>query len=267
MAKAGKSALGLIAAAIAGGGAVLTVPAAAAPPPTTVLELFTSQGCSECPPADAVFAQYAARPDVLALTFNVDYWDYLGWKDTLASADNSDRQRQYAESRGDGQVYTPQVIIDGHSHVVGSDAKQIDKAISSSSGDLTVPISMSSSDDSITVTVADSPRPDIPHATLWLVMYDPTVSVQVQHGENGGRTLTYSNVVRKLRPVAMWHGAELSVDIPRSEMTRAKASREAVFLQTEDESGLPSQVIGAATIELGPALPPTVAAIPTTPVR
>src|ERR1700704_1739972 len=102
-------------------------PAMSDPPPTTVLELFTSQGCASCPPADALFAQYAKRADVLALTFNVDYWDYLGWKDTLANPDNTDRQRQYATSRGDNQIYTPQLVIDGRTHVIGSDPKQVDK--------------------------------------------------------------------------------------------------------------------------------------------
>ena len=122
--------------------------------PTTVLELFTSQSCSVCPPADVLFAQYAKRPDVLALTFNVDYWDYLGWKDTLANADNTDRQKQYAAARGDMQVYTPQVVVDGRTHVIGSDAKQVDKAITANAGLVSIPLALTASTDAITVTVA-----------------------------------------------------------------------------------------------------------------
>ena len=160
--------------------------------PTTVLELFTSQGCSVCPPADALFAQFAKRPDILALTFNVDYWDYLGWKDTLANADNTDRQKQYAAARGDMQVYTPQVVVDGRTHVIGSDPKQVDKAITANTGLVSIPLTLSSSTDAITVTVASAPRADLPHATLWLVMYNPSVSVTIDRGENGGKTLTYS---------------------------------------------------------------------------
>jgi hypothetical protein len=201
---------------------------------------------------------------VLALTFNVDYWDYLGWKDTLANADNADRQREYAAARGDGQIYTPQVVVDGHSHVIGSDKKQVDKAIAANTGALTIPLTLSSSADAITVTVADSPRTDIPHATLWLVMYSPSISVAVDHGENGGHTLTYTNVVRKLRPIAMWKGQLLSVDIPVSELTHAKAIRGAVILQIDKGDGQLGAVIGAATIDLGQVSAAAVAA-PTPP--
>ena len=97
--------------------------------PVTVIELFTSQGCSSCPTADALLESYADRPDVVALTLPVDYWDYLGWKDTLASPKFSARQRTYAKARGDGRVYTPQVVINGLQHAVGSSATDIDRAI------------------------------------------------------------------------------------------------------------------------------------------
>jgi hypothetical protein len=239
---------------------VLGSPAWAQPTPTTVLELFTSQGCASCPPADSLFAQYAKRPDVLALTFNVDYWDYLGWKDTLANPDNTDRQRRYAAARGDAQVYTPQMVVDGRTHVVGSDPRQIDKAIAAHAGGLSVPLTLSASQDAITVTVADAAKPDLPHATLWLVMYNPTVNVSVERGENGGRMLTYTNVVRKLRPIAMWKGSLLSVDIPLSELSHAKVIRGAVILQVDKGEGRLGSVIGAATIDLKPAVRPATSA-------
>ncbi len=242
-------------------------PASADPPPTTVLELFTSQGCASCPPADALFAQYSKRPDVLALTYNVDYWDYLGWKDTLASPDNSDRQRQYATARGDNQIYTPQLVVDGLTHMVGSDAKLVDKAILANAGTLTVPLTLSSSPDAITVTVADAIKPNMPHATLWLVLFNPSVSVMVDKGENGGKTLTYANVVRKLRPVAMWRGQLMSVDIPMSELTHTKAIRGAVVLQVDKGDGKLGSVIGVATIDLKPPVNPTVAVQPAGPIR
>ena len=100
--------------------------------PRTVIELFTSQGCSSCPPADKLLGQLAGRDDVIALTFPVDYWDYLGWKDTLASPAYSARQRAYARARGDGQVYTPQVVIDGAYHAVGSRPWETEKTIAKS---------------------------------------------------------------------------------------------------------------------------------------
>ena len=107
------------------------------PAPKTVLELFTSQGCDTCPPADSVLASFASRPDVIALSLPVDIWDYLGWKDTLASEKNSERQKAYARSRGDGAIYTPQVVVNGMMGVNGSDAGAINAAIKETDEKLT----------------------------------------------------------------------------------------------------------------------------------
>ena len=123
-----------------------------------VLELFTSQGCNSCPPADAILGEYAKNGDILALSFPVDYWDYLGWKDTLASHENTVRQKAYAEARGDRQVYTPQVIVNGATHVVGSNRQQIEAALNTSKP-LPVPITMTAGTDSTTVTVGAQPTP------------------------------------------------------------------------------------------------------------
>ena len=211
-----------------------------------VVELFTSQGCSSCPPADKLFGQLADRPDLLTLSFNVDYWDYLGWKDTLASPENSQRQRDYAAARGDGQVYTPQAVIDGIFHATGSNDGAIEAAIARA-GPLKVPIELASTGDSVTVNIGSATG--YPHATLWLVIYDRTVTVPIGRGENTGRTITYSNVVRKLRPVAMWKGEAMSVDLPKSEMELAKATRCAILLQVELPGGLPGPILGAAQID------------------
>jgi len=220
---------------------------AAAAPTKAVLELFTSQGCSSCPPADRLIAGYAKRADVLALSFPVDYWDYLGWKDTLASHDNSERQREYASARGDGEVYTPQMVVNGREHVVGSDDKAIEAAIARNAAGLTVPISITQTPDANTVSIGAATDPKVTKGTIWLVMYDPAVTVPIERGENSGKTVTYSNVVRKLRPIAMWKGEAMSIDLPRSEMNQAKVSRCAVLLQTEVGNGLPGPIVGAAT--------------------
>ncbi len=218
-----------------------------------VVELFTSQGCSSCPPADKLLGQIAARKDLLALSYNVDYWDYLGWKDTLASPDNSERQRNYAQARGDGQVYTPQVVVDGRTHAVGSNAAQIDQALAKYPDGLPVHLSLSSTGDAITVSI-DAADPAtagaMPHATLWLVMYDEAVAVPIERGENSGRTITYTNVVRKLRPIAMWKGERMSVDLPKSEVKHADVNRCAVLLQAETKDGFPGPILGAATIDM-----------------
>jgi len=226
---------------------MLTPGGVAASEPKAVLELFTSQGCSSCPPADRLIGQYADRDGILALSFNVDYWDYLGWKDTLASPENSDRQRAYASARGDRQVYTPQVVINGSEHVVGSNKSAIEAALKRDAS-LPVNINLAEKDDAITVTIGkDDKIPD--HATLWLVFYQSEVSVPIKRGENTGKTVTYYNVVKKLRPIAMWKGDEMSVDLPKSEMTKSKTKRCAVLLQTETKSGLPGPVLGAAMLD------------------
>jgi hypothetical protein len=233
-------------AAIAG---VLIAGGPAASEPKAVLELFTSQGCSSCPPADKLIGEYADRDDVLALSFNVDYWDYLGWKDTLANPDNTERQRAYASARGDRQVYTPQVVVNGREHVIGSKKAEIESAMARGPG-LPVKIGLTEKDDAITVSLAK--EDSVAHnATLWLVFYKSEVTVPIERGENTGKTVTYSNVVKKLRPIAMWKGDALSVDLPKSEMAKAKTKRCAVLLQTETEAGLPGPILGAAMLDYG----------------
>lgn len=214
-----------------------------------VLELFTSQGCNSCPPADAILGEFAKDGDTLALSFPVDYWDYLGWKDTLASHENTERQHAYSEARGDRQVYTPQVIVNGTTHVVGSNRQQIEAALSNSPP-LPVSITMEPGTDSTTVTVGAATNPSQKtKGTIWLALYDDPVTVPIERGENTGKSLTYYNVVRKLRPIAMWKGKEVTVELPKSELDQAEVSRCAVILQTERDNGLPGPILGAATID------------------
>jgi hypothetical protein len=240
-----------LSAALAGAFAVAAGPVVAGT--RAVLELFTSQGCSSCPPADKLLAELAQRKDVLALSLPVDYWDYLGWKDTLASHDYSERQRDYAAARGDGDVYTPQLVINGTLHVVGSDRAAIEGILNREPGGLPVPIELSSGTDANTLKIGPAPDGTVKRGTIWLVMYERAVSVPIAHGENSGKTITYTNVVRKLRPIAMWAGKEMSIDLPKSEMTQAKVTRCAVFLQAESEAGLPGAILGAAAITYGGA--------------
>jgi len=215
--------------------------------PKVVLELFTSQGCSSCPPADKIISEYAKHDDVLALSFNIDYWDYLGWKDTLASSDNTDRQRAYAVAREDYQVYTPQIVVNGHKHVIGSNRSAIEAAIEDDET-LPVKISLVENDDAVTVTI-DETGTDVEHTTLWVIFYQSEVTVPIERGENTGKTISYSNVVKKIRPIAMWDGDAMSVDLPKSEMAKANVKRCAVLLQTETEAGLPGRVLGAAMLD------------------
>jgi len=229
-----------------------TAPAPTAPV-TAVLELFTSQGCASCPPADAVLEDFAKRPDVVALSLPVDYWDYLGWKDTLARKEFTQRQKAYANARGDRQIYTPQLIVNGRTHVVGGDREAIDDALKAEVP-LGVPIEIGMTADAIKVAIGPTKDPSTPKArkgTIWLALYKRHVDVPIRKGENQDRTLSYYNVVTKLRPIAMWRGDPTTVDLPMSEYHQADADGCAVLLQAETLNGEPGEMLGAAFFEKG----------------
>ncbi|HTW33734.1 MAG TPA: DUF1223 domain-containing protein [Rhizomicrobium sp.] len=234
--------LGLLLAAIM----VFAAPAADAGGKRPVLvELFTSQGCSSCPPADALLARLADRRDVLALTLPVTYWDMLGWKDTLASEGNTRRQKAYAAAMGRGGVYTPQVIVDGVTDVVGSREQAIEAAIVSRGGDqASVPVDLHISHAELQIKVGAGDGVPNPNATIWLFHILGRAQVAIGSGENGGHTLGYRNIVRDLKAVGMWKGQAVSLDLPRAEMTNAPYDAIAVVVQ---QNGY-GRVLGAAEI-------------------
>ena len=198
-----------------------------------VLELYTSQGCSSCPPADKLIHSYAKRRDIVALSFNVDYWDYLGWKDTLGSPAFSKRQRTYAMKRGDGEVYTPQVVVNGMAHAIGSVQRQIDTAISRTSRRLSqyqIPLEVRNTGGKLIVELGDGPVAKRP-ATVWLASVRSTVTVPVKHGENRGRTLTYYNVVRKMSPIGMWSGKRTVIQLKDEDVLQGNADTCAILVQ------------------------------------
>ena len=160
----------------------------------TVVELFQSQGCSSCPPANANLLALSNRPDLLPLSFQVTYWDQLGWKDTFATPAYTARQWDYAHGLNHDSVWTPQVIVNGHIDVVGVKHGEIEGAIAQGDRGNGGPI-VTVAGDKVTVS-GSAPRAP---ATVWLVRYDPAViQVPIQRGENGGRTLPHKNVVRQL---------------------------------------------------------------------
>src|SRR5215204_5041079 len=139
--------------------------------PRAVVELFTSQGCSSCPPADKIIGDLAKDPSVIALSLPIDYWDYLGWKDTLADSRFSARQKAYSRMRGDRDVYTPQVVVNGSKHVIGSDRTRIEGAMSETQkadGVMSVPVTMTVSGKQLTVSVAASKGPAAAHGEVWI---------------------------------------------------------------------------------------------------
>ena len=228
---------------------------AAADRPRAVLELYTSQGCSSCPPADTYLSEIADRTDVIALTFAVDYWDYLGWKDTLADPANGKRQKAYAAVRGDRQVYTPQMVVNGGAHVVGSDRQGIERAVSSSNGQhgaMTLPVTIEVKGDTVTIQLpaaangiatADTP------AQVFLLGVVNRAPVTISRGENRGHTMVYRNVVRSMTPVGEWTGTAQSFTISRRDRIAAGCERAVVLVQA-GTARRPATVLGAAVAGL-----------------
>ena len=184
--------------AVAMGMVLLGSSAAQAQP--VVVELFTSQGCSSCPPANASLAAISNRPDVLALSFGVTYWDYLGWKDTFAKPEFTERQVSYERALGHSGPFTPQIVVNGSVDTVGNELPAIQRLVDSSR--LNGP-QISVAGDSITVGATASGT----IADVWLVRYEPrTINVPVARGENEGVTLPHKNVVRELTRLGSWSG-------------------------------------------------------------
>jgi len=203
-------------------------PTAVAGTHLVTVELFTSQGCSSCPAADEILDTLADRTDLLALTFPVDYWDYLGWRDTLAMPEFTKRQYAYAKSLKTYQPYTPQVVIDGRIDVVGNDETKIGWAVEDrlkrdAEGP---PLTVTSDPASIIVSLGSSETADgsgakHPDATVWLVRYADKETVKVDRGENEDRILHYRHVVRAIMPIGMWSGAPVQIALPRADLQSA----------------------------------------------
>ncbi len=178
--------------------------------PLTVIELFTSQGCSSCPPANDNLALLAKRPDVLALSFGVTYWDYLGWRDTFASRANTQRQRDYVRGLGLRNLYTPQMVINGRADTVGVRLGDVDRISAQTARSTNVP-NLTSRLGQISLSGGQPNQA----AAVWLVRYDPrTIQVPVQRGENTGKTLPHTNVVRELTQLGTYVGRPLNLALP-----------------------------------------------------
>ncbi|HEY5339222.1 MAG TPA: DUF1223 domain-containing protein [Rhizomicrobium sp.] len=196
----------LAAAALLCGTAASAEAATAANP--AVVELFTSQGCSSCPPANANLIQLANRPDVIALSFDVTYWDYLGWKDTFDSPAYTERQKDYEAPLGESGPFTPQMVVDGSKDTVGFVRSDIEKLIAQSNRANAPAIHLSGSGVSIEAGSGGN-------ADVWLVRYDPNVvQIPISRGENSGTTQPQTHVVRALTKLGEWKGGAASFAIP-----------------------------------------------------
>jgi hypothetical protein len=224
--------------------------------PRAVIELFTSQGCSSCPPADKLMGEFTHDSSLVTMSLPVDYWDYLGWKDTLALHGHSNRERAYANARGDREVYTPQVVVNGLVHVLGSDKAAIENAIERTRRDsspLKLPVTMAVADGNVTVNV---PAAVDGHASgeVWLCPITDKAQVPIGRGENRGRTLTYYNVVRRWVKLGDWSGQAQTFTLPVSQISGADFTlRDVDHLAVIVQSGVaakPGVMLGAATATL-----------------
>jgi hypothetical protein len=215
--------------------------------PRAVLELFTSQGCSSCPAADRLLGELAADPSLIPLSVPIDYWDYLGWKDTLASPADSARQRAYARVRGDRQVYTPQIVVNGAVHALGSDRAAIEHAVAQTDQKalvMSLPVSMSVSGAGLSVKV-ESAENQHSAGEVWLCSVAKAVPVVIERGENRGRTITYHNVVRRWVKLGDWTGTKATWNVPVSQIKTGDVDAAAVMVQ-EGTSEKPGLILGAA---------------------
>jgi hypothetical protein len=215
----------------AGLGAALVAGAARAGQQIEVVaELFSSQGCKSCPPGDKVLSELRERPGVLALTFHVDYWDYLGWKDTLASPEFSQRQYDYAKARGDMDVFTPQMIINGQKQMVGSQRSEVFPVLEQSRMQ-TWPASVAISDTPTEMVIEIGAGTARGEATLWVMPVMERTTVKIEKGEMAGREISYTNVVRKLVPAGVWKGDAARIVLPKDGLMTPGATACVALLQ------------------------------------
>jgi len=213
--------------------------------PRAVVELFTSQGCSSCPPADRLLGELARDPSLVTMSLPIDYWDYIGWKDTLAKPRHSARQRFYAKTRGDGEVFTPQVVVNGLTHAVGNDKAAIEQAIAQSRRDgaaLSLPVKLAIADGKLNVSVLAA-NSESASGEVWLCALGKAIPVAIGRGENSGHTVTYHNVVRRWVKLGDWTGTARNFTVPLADFEAADAMAVIVQSGTGDR---PGTMLGAA---------------------
>ena len=220
--------------------------------PKGVVELFTSQGCSSCPPADAALGKLVEQGDVVALSYHVDYWDYLGWKDTLSSAENTERQYDYARTLGRKSVYTPQAVLNGRDHMNGADLSGINRTLDTLTENgkgLTVPVTAVKEGDRLNIHIGEGRG----KADIIIVYFDERNTVDVKRGENHGRKITYWHSVRDTQTVGMWDGKSLELVLPMTVMDHERYGGCAILVQKMKSATVPGPIIGASIVTDSPS--------------
>lgn len=213
-----------------------------------VVELFTSQGCYSCPPADKYLGALAKRPGVLALSFHVDYWNYLGWRDPYSSHEATRRQRIYAWAMRRRGVYTPQMVVDGKLQGIGSYKGTIAGLIQirQKAKDHGVEVTLVRADAKTLKLSVKGDRGRTGKCTVWLVYFDRQHTTKIPRGENAGKTLTYYNVVREFRKIAVFKGQDMTVNLPARGAKGARYDHAAILVQ-QPKGG---RIVGAAVVDL-----------------
>lgn len=217
-----------------------------------VVELFTSQGCSDCPAADRLVTELSKRNDVIALSLPITYWDMLGWKDTYATEANTQRQKSYARAMSHSGIYTPQIIVDGRFDVVGNQRDRVMAALAARAndgfGETSVPIVIGAASGRLEIAIPAAKTKTKQLATIWVMRTLNQGAVNVEQGENRNHVLTYTNVVRDLQRAGEWTGEAMKIDVPIN-LAKAKHDGIAVILQVRDYG----PVLGAAILQLQPS--------------
>ena len=220
--------------------------------PRAVIELFTSQGCSSCPAADELLSRLHADRSLIPLSLPIDYWDYLGWKDTLAIPNHTARQRAYSQVRGDREIYTPQVVVNGIAQAIGSDQAGIENAVAQTRNypsTLSVPLEVKVADNRVSVTLPARHRAEPGGAEVWLCALSGSVAVGIARGENRGRTITYTNVVRRWVKLGSWNGKSENFTVPIDAIKFVGVDAVAVILQSGSFEK-PGAIMGASLTSL-----------------
>ena len=214
--------------------------------PVGIVELFTSQGCSNCPKADRAIEALAESDDVVTITYHVDYWNYLGWEDTLSAKENTERQYGYAKTLGIRNVFTPQIVLNGAHDAKVSDAGKIRTRLASlDSGErMSVPVTASLTPAEMTISIGDGSG----KADVIVAYYKKRTVVEIKTGENEGKKITYRNAVTKLETVGMWDGKALTIKMPAALLAKRGFDGCAILLQSHDAKGNPSLILGAASL-------------------
>jgi hypothetical protein len=215
--------------------------------PVGVVELFTSQGCSSCPKADAAIDRLADNPNIVTITYHIDYWNYLGWADTLSAKENTARQYGYAKTLGNSNVFTPQIVLNGLEDTkLGEPSDLVDKLETLDRGGkgINIPIQASLSPTEVSITIGAGAG----KADVVIAYFRKRTLVEISKGENQGRKVSYRNAVTSLETVGMWDGKAMTIKLPAALVSKRGHDGCAILLQSHDENGNPSRIYGAAAL-------------------